>query len=177
MGGFVIETFLGILLYGISLAQAYVYWLNCTRGPNYNHDPRILRSSVLLVMIIETVHTALLMQATYHHTVITACSPWEDLKVLWSAGVCVLLGTMLAFLRAGKPSHVCQITANSRKDKAFGVGTAAFIFIFEVWTDLRLRLAPKVVLESGITLSAATDLTIAGILIYRLRKSRTGFEE
>lgn len=52
-------------LYGISIAQTYSYYLFSRRN-----DGRLLQSTVLVVMLIETVHNGLLMHAVYCTVVI-----------------------------------------------------------------------------------------------------------
>lgn len=75
-------TDVSISLYGISLAQAYVYWFQRRR------DPLLIQRGVLLVMVMETIHSVLLLHATYHHTILLSGDLSREVTIIWSVSPC-----------------------------------------------------------------------------------------
>lgn len=70
--------FLSLRLFGINVSQSYLYWLNRKR------DPTILQLTVLAVAAIETLHSTLMMHATYHYLISESCNPSAfDAKIIW----------------------------------------------------------------------------------------------
>lgn len=64
-------------LYGISLAQSYLYWFNRKR------DSRTLQCIVMVLVGLETSHTMLIMQTTYHYVITIAENPASALEIIW----------------------------------------------------------------------------------------------
>ncbi|KAJ3486274.1 hypothetical protein NLI96_g4346 [Meripilus lineatus] len=150
LGGYVIEIFIAILLYGISIAQSYVYWLNC------GQDAAYLKIIVSIVM---------------------------------SSGVCVASGMLVVlFVQA---FYLRRVWILSHRNKlltivpslilllriSFGFATCALTYTMKTWTEFREEIGPMFTLSAGIALSALMDLLIAGILIFHLHSSKTGFKE
>ncbi|OSX62389.1 hypothetical protein POSPLADRAFT_1142945 [Postia placenta MAD-698-R-SB12] len=63
-GGYFIEVLLAIMLYGIAITQAYVYWWD------YSDDSRRSRWTVVILMIMETLHTGFSFAAMYEYLII-----------------------------------------------------------------------------------------------------------
>ena len=64
-------------LYGISLLQSYLYFFDRKR------DPTWLQCAVLVIVTLETIHSAMIMHATYHYSIYGACDPSEALEIVW----------------------------------------------------------------------------------------------
>ena len=94
MGAFLIQVFLGLMfatiyllsvysltcsicrLHGINLAQTYLYWLNRKR------DPIILQCTVLVVALLEAIHSIFTMHMTYYYLIAAACGA-GPLTIVW----------------------------------------------------------------------------------------------
>lgn len=61
-------------LYGVILSQSYTYFINRKR------DPPAFQWIMLTVLILETLHTAFLVYATYVPLIIYTCDLTEQLK-------------------------------------------------------------------------------------------------
>ncbi|KAJ3475278.1 hypothetical protein NLI96_g11940 [Meripilus lineatus] len=177
LGSLLIETFFAIMLYGISLAQAYVYYFN------RKHDGPLLQGAVFMVMFIETVHNGLLMHAMYHYTILSSCVLPISLKLIWSASLLIETIVQIFYihriwiLTQGNKTLTYLASAFFIVRSGFGTWNSASLFILNDWTDLQGSTTLSSILESGVSISAATDLLITGIIVHRLYKSRTGLKE
>ncbi|KAI0073581.1 hypothetical protein K474DRAFT_179697 [Panus rudis PR-1116 ss-1] len=64
LGGFEIEVFVNLILYGIICVQAYIYALSSKR------DPTLLRTVVAAIWSLETLHIGLLIHSLYQYAII-----------------------------------------------------------------------------------------------------------
>ncbi|KAK7693058.1 hypothetical protein QCA50_002623 [Cerrena zonata] len=77
LGGVVMCICMGLILYGVTLTQTYIYVLNC------KEDPLWLKALVATLWIVETVHTAAILRQMYYSTILAFGSRVALLKVDW----------------------------------------------------------------------------------------------
>ncbi|KAH9886054.1 hypothetical protein C8Q73DRAFT_716725 [Cubamyces lactineus] len=82
-GALLLGSFLGFILYGLTVHQVYRYF----RFPAYEKDPVYVRSTVAAVLVLETLHSALAMHLCYYYLVQNYFRPQALLKGIWSADV------------------------------------------------------------------------------------------
>ncbi|KAJ3477872.1 hypothetical protein NLI96_g10167 [Meripilus lineatus] len=197
LGADLIEVFVAFVLYGISLAQAYLYSYDRKR------DTLWLQGLVLVVIILETVHSAMVMQATYFYVIAIATNPFGALHILWSVGLFVIFGppshgcvafrfyirriwilskgsyltTLIPFATVVLRANVIVNIESNSDPYSPNAATGIYTYVLDNWLQFHSQIRPRVVLISGLAFSAASDVLIAGVLIYLLHKSRTGFKE
>ncbi|KAK7693168.1 hypothetical protein QCA50_002734 [Cerrena zonata] len=184
MSGFFIEICISLILYGITVAQTYIYYLN------YGHeDTRFLRGVVACVMVLETAHTVFTIHMTYFYLITDFGQVGAIGHIIWSAGACVTSGMVIVAFAQG--FYVMRIYMLSKRNIAltvligfmlllrisFGLATSALTYRLGTWSVFRAKVGPLFTLSTGLGLSAAVDLLIALTLMYYLRRGRSGFKE
>ncbi|GBE84590.1 hypothetical protein SCP_0605690 [Sparassis crispa] len=180
--GLLVEVFVAIFLYGIATAQVYFYWMN------FANDSVWIRSTVLLVWVLETVHTCMCVKMITQYTIVDFGDVPAVAHIIWSAGVTVMLAVLIAAMV--QTFFIHRIWILSRRSKlitaipavllfvrvAFGLATASLLYRLPTWSEFRSNVGPLFTLTCGISLAAFVDLIIAVGSIYYLWHSRTGFE-
>ncbi|KAK7690403.1 hypothetical protein QCA50_007061 [Cerrena zonata] len=77
LGGYIEGLGVGMVLYGIAMAQAYVYLLNSRR------DPKWLRFTACTVVLVETAQVACLLRELYVYSVIAIANPLTITQIDW----------------------------------------------------------------------------------------------
>ncbi|KAI0630989.1 hypothetical protein C8Q77DRAFT_1159709 [Trametes polyzona] len=96
-GALLIGTFLGLILYGLTLHQGYRY----LRFPAYDHDSLYIKWTVAAVIILETLHSALALHVCYYYLVSNYFKPQVLLHGTWSANTLPgLTGLIVAVTQA-----------------------------------------------------------------------------
>ncbi|THH31738.1 hypothetical protein EUX98_g2449 [Antrodiella citrinella] len=148
IGGYVIETFVAFVLYGIFIAQTYVYAMSCVK------DPRYLKLCIICIVVLETLHTAVMAHIVYANTI----SGFGDLavsgQILWSGAASVLFQTLLTVFV--ESSYIWRIYILD--DAASGLCTTLYTLVLV-----------------SLSLSSLLDLMIASSFVYYLWKNKTGF--
>jgi len=85
LGAHVVEAFIALILYGIFVAQVYVYFMNS------NNDRFYMKSCVGCIAVLETVHSGFVIRSTYHYVIDTFGNLPGLAIMVWSAGVSELL--------------------------------------------------------------------------------------
>ncbi|KAM5541535.1 hypothetical protein V8D89_004725 [Ganoderma adspersum] len=163
-GSMLIGTFLGLVLYGITLHQAYRY------SRLYSSDRIELKLAVLAIPVLETIHMALSCHTCYFYLVSNYFDP-EQLKYpthffarrayLFTKGwyrMLVFLAVSICMLRTGDASLATTIF--EYRDSPSGFGGK---FVSRTWL---------IACASGCALGADTILTT--VLIIALRQNRSG---
>ncbi|CCM06491.1 uncharacterized protein FIBRA_08760 [Fibroporia radiculosa] len=182
-GGFTLCIEIAIILYGIVTAQTYFYWWTS------QEDSKLLRSLVVSVWCLETVHTVFCIYMNYHYT-ITDFGDLEDLlQINWGAGLfhlakldiewriyCTSLHTgNLALLTHRSVFTIAMLTTKlTYVASVFGTATASLMWKFHTWLDFRTSRAALITFTCGISLSGILDVLIALSQIYYLWINRTG---
>jgi len=83
-GAFLVEILIAILLYGTMTTQAYIYWWN------YPGDSGRTRGTVLIVWILETVHTAFCFDLIWEYAIVDFGKIIRIDRIVWSAGASIV---------------------------------------------------------------------------------------
>ncbi|KAI0072381.1 hypothetical protein K474DRAFT_1711632 [Panus rudis PR-1116 ss-1] len=165
LGAFVVTVCLSLILYGIVLAQSYYYMLYSGKS-----DRSWLRYMVLVVFLLEILHTGLVINLVYEYMlfvmvemVIVALVQGFYLRrifILSDHSIKLTAGTgFLLFLRI-----------------SLGFATAALTYPLGEWSKFRQSIGPMITLSLGLGIAALVDALIAGILIYHIRRFQTDFK-
>ncbi|KAF9812439.1 hypothetical protein IEO21_06201 [Rhodonia placenta] len=77
LGGYFIAILLAIILYGVAITQAYVYWWD------YPDDSKRSRWTVIIMMIMETLHTGFSFAAMYEYLIIDFNNMEKIQTIVW----------------------------------------------------------------------------------------------
>ncbi|KIP05948.1 hypothetical protein PHLGIDRAFT_479385 [Phlebiopsis gigantea 11061_1 CR5-6] len=171
-----------LILFGVFTFQVYFYWFT------YEDDIRALRILVLVLWILECLHTCFCIHLLYTYLVVDFHNPEGILQVVWSAGVTVFLEVFIVsgaqgfyilriwqlsghnILATAPPAFAlfCRI--------AFGFATGSLLYCYRTWPEFREHTGSLFTLNCGLTLAAFVDLLTTAILSYYLRRNMHGFE-
>lgn len=182
LGGFVVMLCIGLVMFGITISQAYSYSLLGAR------DPPLLKGVVALTVILEAMHAALNIQTIYQHFVIDF---GNTLPIIFidRGEKCVTVTVMLTLLlaRCFNVYRVYHLTHNNLKLTILvaivsaanvGVGFGAFagnVLKYDTWIQFNASQTASNALIATMAISAFDDILVAAILIYHLRQMKTGF--
>ncbi|KAI0749989.1 hypothetical protein C8Q80DRAFT_1269780 [Daedaleopsis nitida] len=177
-GAVLIGTYFGIMLYGLTMHQAYRYY---RLSPN---DSMFIKSVVYSVLAFETFHTVLCMHIGYWYLATNYGNPVELGNGVWSvdmiplSAASVIMSSQLFFVR--------RVYLFGPKYK-WVVYVAAFLLVVELallaaataeafiqGTFLRFRHVTWLI-SAGFGTAAVADIILTTALIITLRSSRTGF--
>ncbi|KAH9848345.1 hypothetical protein C2E23DRAFT_439283 [Lenzites betulinus] len=97
-GALLIGTFLGLILFGVTLHQGYRY----TRFPAYERDSVYIKYTVAVVLVLETLHSALALHVCYYYLVTNYFNPLALLKRgPWSANTLPALTGLIVAVTQG----------------------------------------------------------------------------
>jgi len=91
-GSSLICCMISLPIYGISLLQVYMYYIN------YPRDSRWIKTMVALLVIFQSVHTGLTCNTVYHYTVLSYSKPLSLIDGEWSIYTANALGIPIVFL-------------------------------------------------------------------------------
>jgi len=91
-GGSLVSCMIMLPLYGLSILQTYMYFLN------YERDPLSLKLLVSFVWVLETLHAAFVCHAVYHYTIFSYSNPLELIHSEWSLDVACSCGAIICSL-------------------------------------------------------------------------------
>ncbi|KAI0788153.1 hypothetical protein C8Q74DRAFT_1411100 [Fomes fomentarius] len=178
-----IGTFISLVLYGLALHQAYQY------HGRYKYNKAWLKFYVGLVLsifvrltdhvissVLGTSCCVLATHACYYYAISNYFKPETLLYVSWSSVSLAIIGDWIASscivfglgnaLTSKHPSVACFVVAQ----KGFKLKTWA---LFSDWI-LSMPPFPKWLISLHNAASTVSDIITTGVLIYTLRKSRTG---
>ncbi|EED82438.1 predicted protein [Postia placenta Mad-698-R] len=78
-GAFIMELAITVMLYGITTTQAHFYWWS------YPQDAKLIKRIVLIVWILETVHTVFCLHLMYNYTIVDFGSLEHVVNLVWSS--------------------------------------------------------------------------------------------
>lgn len=182
LAGFVIETCLALILYGILIAQTYVYFLNSGKT-----DSPSVRALVLVLCILESCHTVFAIHLMYTYTILRFGDLAGVGRIVWSGGASVLTEMLIVSFVQG--FYVRRVWIISKRwlpltlvtggllvlRVAFGLATSALTYHLKTWASFRQEKSALFTLSFGLGVSALVDLLIASILIFYLHRGQSGF--
>ncbi|CAL1703549.1 unnamed protein product [Somion occarium] len=198
MGGYVMTLYIALILYGVTLAQVYIFTLNCQK------DSTFLKGVVGTVWLLETVHSVFMLRQIHYLTIIGFGDIDAITTVDWSIGVFLvaengIIALVQGFyvrriwLREYAYSHYelsYSWTPVSGKRLlvtiglslllvtcvAFHMTAAVYTFIAHTWLDFQGLFGATLCVEVANALSAALDGLIAGSMIVLFYRGKTGFK-
>jgi len=177
-----VEAFVALGLYGIFVAQTYVYAMNCSNDAFY------LKFCVTCIAVLETLHSIFVVHMAYGY----AIDNFGDIAgiaghIIWSGGASVASEMIIVaftqslyirrvFILSGGNVALTLLTSVLLFMRvAFGLATAALTYSLNSWGDFRASKGPFFTVIMGLALSSLVDLLIALILMYYLWRNKTGF--
>ncbi|KAI0367132.1 hypothetical protein BV20DRAFT_1055112 [Pilatotrama ljubarskyi] len=180
LGALLIGTFLGLMLYGLTVHQTYRYWRL------YPRDVSWLKCLVLGILMVETLHTTLCMIAVYYHLVTNYFNPATLLVGHWSTrlltpttGVTILLCQSFYAFRVYLigPHYIYRLLVSVAivfMVCVCGFTTAATVEGFRLSLDDFKQVSWLISAVFGC--AVVVDMCLTGTLVVVLLRSRTGFK-
>ncbi|RPD54049.1 hypothetical protein L227DRAFT_657835 [Lentinus tigrinus ALCF2SS1-6] len=175
-GAYLLGTFLGMLLYGMLLYQVHDYYRL------YPKDRMVLKVLVAAILLLETVFSILNIHTCYHYLVTNYFAPLRLLVTTWSINLTPLasaltIGVAQSFFArrvflVGRRYRPVASVAGLLFVAAIAIDAVATAraFILKEFTKAEEWLA-----AAGSIVSTVADLLLTSVLIYALRRRRTGF--
>lgn len=178
-GAFIMELAITVMLYGITTTQAHFYWWS------YPQDAKLIKRIVLIVWILETVHTVFCLHLMYNYTIVDFGSLEHVVNLVWSVGATVLTAVIIAAIIQSFFIHRIWILSDRNVvitvipaillfvRVAFGCATASLTWKITYYPEFHSSLGPRITITFGLVLSAVVDLVIAALLIYYLQSNQS----
>ncbi|KAH9929431.1 uncharacterized protein B0H18DRAFT_1103459 [Fomitopsis serialis] len=182
LGAAFIGIILSTMLYGVSCLQTWLYYTQYSKS-----DSLRLKLFVALVVVLDTLHVALISTAYYHYTV-TNYGDYEILDtVTWSIAVQISFGGFVGLLV--QLFFATRIYVLGKRRLLFP-GIIGLLGIVELgcsiaytaagYSDRYFSVSGKeghanVYTSTALTANIVCDLLIAGCTVYYLREGRTAF--
>ncbi|CAL1710753.1 unnamed protein product [Somion occarium] len=181
LGGVFILVCLSLVLYGIAVAQAYSYMLNC------KNDGMPLRTAVLATILLETFQTASLLHLAWAYAIAGFGNFVASLHIPWSAGASIILEVAIVFLVQG--FYLRRIWILSKKSKlltglmgvllltrvALGLATGICICLSGTWIEFRDEAHYSTILTCSHASAVVLDLSMTLLLMFHIYQYKTGF--
>ncbi|KAI9058829.1 hypothetical protein FKP32DRAFT_1680528 [Trametes sanguinea] len=178
LGAWLLGTFFGTLLQGTVYHQAYRY------SRLYPNDPMYLKLWVLVVVLIETLNTALTWHSSYVYLIKNFANPIALLGApVWSMSVLPIPGSLAAVVSQAFFARRLYMI-NRRYTPIAIVAMACFLSFAGFYIGLSIRslkvhnlpesLTFSWMASTGSSIMMAGDFLVTSVLIYALQKSRTG---
>ncbi|KAK7689076.1 hypothetical protein QCA50_007767 [Cerrena zonata] len=181
LGGYIMALCIAFILYGITIGQTYLFMINSKK------DTVILRTTVTIVAILETIHTIFIIRQMYYLTVIG----FGDSSIVqtfdWSTGGFFFAENGIVLLVDGFYIRRIWILSGQRLLPTIGLATllvlcfgfhmaaASYTFIIPTWPRFYQKFGSSLSVEVANTTSAALDGLIAASMIFLLNRSQTGY--
>jgi len=180
LGAAFIGNLIAGVLYGITCTQAYRYYRE------KNRDSKLFRWTILLLLMLDTVHIAMISHATYFYVILNYGNFLSLTIPNWSIIAPIYVSCISDFIIRTIFGKRVWFLTNRNKFLGFAICSTAIItpvfgFVcatraFAIGTFLNFhRIAYLFYLGLGSGMVA--DLFIAGSLCYTLSKGRTGFKK
>ncbi|TFY67257.1 hypothetical protein EVG20_g3998 [Dentipellis fragilis] len=177
-GPIFIGTVLNIILYGISIAQTWIYLTT------YKKDRLWMKLVILLLFVADTMNSVFDIEYTYNSLVNHYNDPAAIQKANWvfatDPAMTSIIGTIVQLFFAWRVKvltnnniAVAGIVVGSIISCLGGIATSIAIGIVPVWTEFQKFKIPVIV---WLTVSALVDSTITVILVWHLRHQKKGFK-
>ncbi|KAI0786218.1 hypothetical protein C8Q75DRAFT_808618 [Abortiporus biennis] len=183
LGGLLVTIFVAGVLYGVNVAQTYMYWLTS------DGDTMYIKCLVASVFIVETFHTVMCFHMAYYYSILKAGDLASIAQIVWSAGLTVFGEITIVCLV--QSFYLRRIWILSKRNVwltgftfvvlfvrvGFGIASGIFTYTLPLWQSFREHEAVQITVTVGLGLSVAIDMLIAFTLMYFLQKGKTGFKE
>ncbi|KAI1784893.1 hypothetical protein LXA43DRAFT_1100915 [Ganoderma leucocontextum] len=178
-GAILIGTFLGLMLYGLSLHQTYRYFRQ------YPRDTLLLKATIVCLVILDAVHSIACMHASYFYLVTNYFNPLALLSGVWSVqllapltGLTVLVAQSfyarrVYLLGSGYVFVVIPVVLFMLGTLGFTVASSLEIYVQKTFVEFEHFTW---LMSAAFGCSLATDIVLAAALIIFLTHSRTAFK-
>jgi len=183
IGSTTILIYCGCAFYGILCAQTYEYVCN------FPNDAKMLKVATAALLILETLHTALMIISLYLYTISSAVNPLLVLKISWNTGVICIVEVAIVLIVQGYYIRRVWILSAGRKRLALTVilcslvatrcgfesATAVYIWLpaTNTWTSFHDTRASFLCYSGWLAFAAIGDVGIAAVLCFFLWERRT----
>ncbi|KAK7685553.1 hypothetical protein QCA50_011420 [Cerrena zonata] len=173
VGGFVEAISISNILFGVAVAQFYVY------TQNWDRDPRWIKYLAINIIVFDAGYTASAQRAQYFYSVLAIGDPFLLLEVDWSIPVSVILGLFAEISVQGFYIHRMWIFSKNRPlvvTTTLLVAGRHGLFLncivdtirFSTWPSLQAGRGFKPSVTSCTVLIICTDALIAITMAYYL---------
>ncbi|CAL1704879.1 unnamed protein product [Somion occarium] len=178
LGGLIESYGIGCVLYGVAVAQAYVYFSN----PDRKNDAKWVQGMACFVVILETVHTGFFLRQLYFYTVLSMDNPFNLTRVDWSVPTCLVLENgieiivelfyihrMWIFTRNVFMTFTTLVLLLARH------GVFMYIVTMSVnasWSDAQSPILKALVVAS-ISLTIGLEAVLTAVMVFYLYRRRT----
>ncbi|KAH9902490.1 hypothetical protein C8Q73DRAFT_785159 [Cubamyces lactineus] len=176
-GAFLIATFLGLMLYGLTLHQSYRYYRL------FREDIELIKAIVFSTVILETVHIVLCMHICYYYLVTNYFNPLALLDGVWSIRILPISTALVILLSEGFFVRRVYLIGARYRPVVLVVPILMLVVLgFAIAASIEAFIRPtfadfdQVAWMTSAAFGAAVviDLLLTGTLI--ITKSRTGFK-
>lgn len=177
-GALLVEVFIAVILYGNAIAQAYDYWWN------FPDDGILNRRMVLVVWILDTIHTIFCICLVYSYVILDFDDPASLEKIVWSVGATVVTAVILpAIVQSFFLQHIWIISKHNLwltaipsvlliLRIALGLASASLTWKLKIWDGFRASVGPLFTLTCGFSLSAVVDIIISATLLFYVARGQ-----
>ncbi|CAL1702656.1 unnamed protein product [Somion occarium] len=164
LGGMIVGLGLGLILYGITLAQSYVYMLNC------EDDRSWMKWTVATIFVLETLHT---------HPELISEIHWSVGTILFSSNAIAALVEAFYIRRQWilSKSYILTIGTSILLLVRIGVHIAVSIetYLFPTWQSFHEKRGLNALVQTTLGLGAAVDAVLAASMVYYLRREKSTY--
>ncbi|KAI0325099.1 hypothetical protein GY45DRAFT_1375029 [Cubamyces sp. BRFM 1775] len=178
-GAVLLGTCFGLILYGLTSHQTYRYFRL------YPNDVPIIKALVIVLMSLETFHTALCIHMCYYYLTTNYFNPLALLSGVWSLRLLpVVTGTVIFVCHGFYARRVYLIGGLYRPlvvvIAGFMLGELAFVIAATTESFVQATFAAweryTWLISAGFGCAVGADLVLTTSLILVLHRSRTGFK-
>ncbi|KAI0363602.1 hypothetical protein BV20DRAFT_1057897 [Pilatotrama ljubarskyi] len=178
-GAILLGTFVSLMLYGLTIHQAYRY------ARMHNRDPQFMKGYVVFIVILDTFHTVLCMHISYWYLVTNYFKPDRLFKGVWSLNlVAVTVGVTIVACQAFFARRVYVI---GQKFRIVAVATGVMFLAelgFSIAISIKAFVLPNLaefnkwawLVSVAYGIAVGSNAMLTSILIFILHRSRTGFK-
>ncbi|KAI0072710.1 hypothetical protein K474DRAFT_1667480 [Panus rudis PR-1116 ss-1] len=153
IGGLAIELLVTFVLYGVTIAQAYIYALDCV------NDPMYLKAVVVILALLETMHVITVMEILYHYTIASFGDFTQIFTITWTVGISLLTEILVVFIVQGFYIRRLWILSGHAKYLTTIAGTLLLVRIAFV-----LVMAARILHEGSLDAEFPTTIVMGFIL-------------
>ncbi|EIW53728.1 uncharacterized protein TRAVEDRAFT_52848 [Trametes versicolor FP-101664 SS1] len=179
-GAVLLGTFVGLILYGLTLHQSYRYLRL------YPNDSRALKCLVAFVVLLETITSVFSMHVCYFYLTTNYFNPEALLHGVWSLNLFpVASGIIMISAQSFFARRVWHLGARISKAVVLFAGTLCIVEIgFFIAASAEAFIIPTFagfrrvtwLVSTGSTMAVTADMTLTAALIVFLHRSRTGLK-
>jgi len=165
----------------MTTVQAY----SCIK--HYPNDSKYIRWTVVILWVMETVHTGVNIDSLYESLIAGFGNPVAIVEIHWSTGSTMPLALIIITIVHGFFIHriwvlsehsICAVMVPSSlvlANVVFSIVMTVYLFKFDTWIAFRAHETASATVYVVTTLLAAVDLVTTTTLIYYLYKHRSAY--